>query len=335
MYGSPKKSLHPLHFLIFILVLGTVLLLAISAAARFCRGTEPSASPPELPTLSHTPESVGPRNPSAPEHPAGGQTTQPPPVSTDDGRINLLLIGQDSREPGSRARSDTMILCSLHPGRHTITLISFLRDLYVQIPGHSDNRLNAAYAFGGMPLLKETFTQNFGLRLDGCMEVDFQRFVQLVDLMGGIQLDLRQDEAQFLNQLRGADTLTEGVQQLDGEQALAYVRIRNLDPDGDFSRTLRQRKLLTALLEQLRKCSVREALSLIGVLKDLVSTDLTKTQIASYAATVLPFLSGAETTHMRIPADGTYYPDTIDGMAVLIADPLQTKAILQNALEEP
>ena len=94
----------------------------------------------------------------------------------NDGLLNILLIGQDRRPDEGRQRSDCMILCSLNPETKELSMISFLRDLYVQIPGHSDNRLNAAYVYGGFDLIKETFEYNFGVTVDGCLEVDFDSF---------------------------------------------------------------------------------------------------------------------------------------------------------------
>lgn len=260
------------------------------------------------------------------------ETTPPSAQPSEANRIDLLLIGQDARQSGEASRSDAMILCSFRPGSGTVTLISFLRDLYVTIPGHADNRLNAAYAFGGTELLKQTFFENFGLTVDGCIEVDFPQFADLVDLMGGVRLELRADEAALLSQQTNHAPLTEGQQHLNGQQALAYARIRSLDADGDFSRTLRQRKLLTALLDQLRSCSFGQLLPLVSALPDIISTDLSKPQLAGYASALLPRLNQLETTHLRVPADGTYQSVTIDGMAVLIADPGKTAAFLHSAL---
>ncbi len=94
----------------------------------------------------------------------------------NDGLVNILLIGQDRREVKSRQRSDAMILCRFNPETNKLSMISFLRDLYVQIPGYEDNRLNAAYAYGGFELLKETLALNFGITVDGCLESDFEGF---------------------------------------------------------------------------------------------------------------------------------------------------------------
>ena len=111
--------------------------------------------------------------------------TGPAEMIQDENVIHILLIGQD-RHPGqSRQRSDAMILCTINKTKKTLVMTSFLRDLYVQIPGYQDNRLNAAYALGGMELLKDTLALNFGIRPEGCIEVDFSHFSQLVDMLGG------------------------------------------------------------------------------------------------------------------------------------------------------
>lgn len=327
MSGWQKGPLRPRNLLLLSLILGTVLFLVLTALSKLYIPPDIDHSFPEITASPTDALSVPPEAPDA-------SCTAFQSNQQDSGRINLLLIGQDSRESDSQARSDAMILCSVYPDKQSVTLISFLRDLYVQIPGHSSNRLNAAYAFGGMALLKETLSQNFDIRLDGCIEVDFSQFIRLIDLMGGVSLDLRRDEAQLLNRIHGTNHLKEGLQQLDGSLALTYVRIRSLDPDSDFSRTLRQRKLLAATFQALRQCSVREALSLLAAMKELVSTDLAAPQLASCVSAALPLLSGADIIQLQIPADGTYTSETVDGMAVLIADPRQTEAIVHAALAE-
>lgn len=103
---------------------------------------------------------------------------------------SILLIGQDKREGESRQRSDSMILATLDKDQGTVSLTSFMRDLYVAIPGYSTTRINAAYAYGGMDLLDQTLEENFGVKIDGNVEVDFEVFQVLVDKVGGIDLEL-------------------------------------------------------------------------------------------------------------------------------------------------
>ena len=170
--------------------------------------------------------------------------------------INILLIGQDSRSRTGRSLSDAMILVTINKQTKTITLTSLMRDLYVQIPGYYNNRLNYTYGWGGFDLLDRTLENNFGVRVDGNLEVNFYRFAQLIDILGGVDLELRNDEAAWINRDTGYEGLVGGLQHLNGEQALGYSRIRSLDGDADFSRTARQRKVLTALFNKFRQSDV-------------------------------------------------------------------------------
>lgn len=244
-----------------------------------------------------------------------------------DTQVHILLIGQDRLHEEDRARSDSMILCDFDPEAGTITMTSFLRDLYVPIPGHGSNRLNAAYALGGMALLEQTLEENFGVTIDGCVEVDFQGFPQLVDLLGGVEITLRQDEAQAINGSLGC-ALEEGPQTLTGDQALAYARLRKLDSDGDFSRTQRQRTLLTNLLEGCRDMDPISALRLLEKTLPLLTTDLTGPQLVKTGLALIPMLKHAQVVTCHIPADGTYESKSIDGMSVLVPDLEANRALL-------
>lgn len=251
----------------------------------------------------------------------------------DSGLINILLIGQDRREE-ARARSDSVILCTFHPESKRIIITSFLRDLYVPIPGYEGNRINAAYAFGGTPLLKQTIQDNFGILIDGCAEVDFSSFSQLIDILGGVTLELRQDEADSINQSVPGN-LTEGTHLLNGSQALAYSRIRNLDSDGDFSRSSRQRKLLSSLLDSYRNADLLTILSVVVDALPMISTDLSKKQILVLAAKLFPLLDNPTVVSQRMPADGTFSYSTIRNMEVLTADLDSLKELLHESLLPP
>lgn len=245
--------------------------------------------------------------------------------------INILLVGQDRREGEDTARSDSMILCTFHRETKKLTMTSFLRDLYVEIPGHSANRINAAYAMGGTPLLNQTLEHNFDVHIDGSVEVDFAQFTKIIDLLGGVKLELRKDEADLINREIGT-TLTEGLQTLSGEEALVYSRIRKLDLDGDFSRTDRQRKVMSALLEAYRDMSVSDLLPAVSRLMPMITTDMNPGQILMCAMELLPALSQTEITSQRIPADGTYHDATIDGMNVLTVDMESARRMLRDTL---
>ena len=250
---------------------------------------------------------------------------------TGSGIVNILLIGQDRREGEETARSDSMILCTYHRKTGNVTMTSFLRDLYVPIPGHHNNRINAAYSEGGAALLDRTLRENFDLHIDGNVEVDFSQFSQIIDLLGGVQLELREDEAAEINKETGSG-LSAGVQVLNGEQALTYARIRKLDADGDFSRTSRQRKLMNALLGSYRNIKWKDLLPLIDELLPLISTDMNYGRLVLLSMEILPKLSDAQITSQRIPADGTFTDEKIDGMWVLSADLEANRQLLRETL---
>ena len=250
---------------------------------------------------------------------------------TGSGIVNILLIGQDRREGEETARSDSMILCTYHRKTGNVTMTSFLRDLYVPIPGHHNNRINAAYSEGGAALLDRTLRENFDLHIDGNVEVDFSQFSQIIDLLGGVQLELREDEAAEINKETGS-SLTAGLQTLNGQQALTYARIRKLDADGDFSRTSRQRKLMNALMSSYRNIKWKDLLPLIDELLPLISTDMNYGKLVLLAMEILPKLSGTQITSQRIPADGTFTDEKIDGMAVLSADLDANRELLRKTL---
>lgn len=251
---------------------------------------------------------------------------------TKEELIHLLLVGRDASSDDI-SRSDSIILCSFHPQTRQITMTSFLRDLYVPIPGQEKNRINAAYAYGGTELLQQTIEQNFDLTIDGCLDVDFSQFSQIIDILGGVTLELRQDEADVINKQVGGD-LTEGTHLLTGEQALAYSRIRKLDRDGDFSRTQRQRNLLTSLLNSYRNASLITILSVITEALPIVSTDLENRQVLALAGKLFPFLKDPVIVSQRLPADGTYRCQRIREMEVLVADLAQLRQQLHQSFTE-
>ena len=240
-------------------------------------------------------------------------------VDALDGKhvINILLIGQDRREGESRARSDTMILVSVNTERKSISLVSLMRDLYVQIPGYSDNRINAASQWGGMELLDETVLENFGVEVDGNVEADFEQFETIIDILGGVDVEMSKGEAEYMKYVMDSGDVQEGENHLSGKQALDFARMRGLDDD--FHRTERQRRLLTRLAEKLQSASVQQLLDLVNEVLPHVSTDMSSTQMLGYAASAIQvYLSGAEIATGRIPAESMYSDAEIRGMQVLV-----------------
>lgn len=225
--------------------------------------------------------------------------------------INILLIGQDRRPGEGRQRSDAMILCTVNTKTATLTMTSFLRDIYVQIPGYRNNKINVCYALGGMELLDACLEESFGIHVDANIEVDFNGFMKLIDMIGGVDIELTADEAWYLNrngnwgvEANKGWTLKKGVNTLTGSQALAYSRIRALGMD--FERTERQRKVLTALVGKVKDLNLLQINDLITEAVSLVTTDMSNKEIFGYAADMFPLLAKLKINTQRIPADGTY-----------------------------
>ena len=229
----------------------------------------------------------------------------------DEDLLNILLVGQDTRN-GKRARSDSMILCSLNPKTHEVALISFLRDTYVQFPtGYSNNRLNAAYCFGGFPMLYDVLTTNFGIHVDGGIEVDFNDFEKIINVLGGVDINLTQAEGDWMG-------LPAGMIHMDGKTALNYARIRKLD--SDFGRTERQRNVLTALFNKFRSADVSTIMDLANQILGMVRTDMSDGELVKLVAKLAPMLSKLELTTHHVPGDGDYQLTTRRGMSVLVPD---------------
>lgn len=261
-------------------------------------------------------------------------------VNVSEHVLNILLVGQDRREgEKERTRSDTMILVTINMKDKQVTLTSFMRDLYVKIPGYYNNRLNVAYRLGGAELLFDTLEYNFGIRPDHFVEVDFSGFRKVVDMVGGIDMELTKKEANHLNNNEfGYDFpeedwhLKEGMNHLNGKQALAYARIRKIDATGDFARTDRQRRVVTSLIEKTKTMNVLEINSLVLTVSDIISTDMTANEIMGYVAELAPLLEDMnEVESIQIPADGKYKMTGVEGVgSVLVPDlPGNSKVIAE------
>lgn len=245
-------------------------------------------------------------------------------ISEGQDIVNILLVGEDHREYETVSRSDAMILLTIHRSEGRMTLTSFMRDTYVTIPGWGDNRLNAAYAFGGRTLLNETFMHNFGVTVDANIETDFERFEAIIDSIGGVDIVLSEEEMDNLH-LTEADVVNnsevseEGtLVHLNGEKALSYSRMRNIGKS-DFDRTGRQRKMLQAVM---KKVSAMDTLKLMGFADTIllsVTSNLKKDQLISLTVEALSLAEKGFETH-NIPEDAGYTSQMIDGMAVLVPD---------------
>lgn len=240
-------------------------------------------------------------------------------------RANILLLGLDMARENSQ-RSDAVLIASIGYGR--LHLTSILRDTLVNIPGHGSGKLNAAYAHGGPTLVMRTLNENFDLNLMHYIAVDFTALADLVDALGGVDLNVTEAEMTRINQnleaARGqfeamgysAPALTQcgEATHLNGVQALYYARIRKLD--SDFMRASRQRALLEAMLGKLRSNFWNPVLlvRLFKVLTSSIDTNMSTLQLLSLGEKAL--LAGAP-GQTRLPVEGSY---TDDGSSLSVTD---------------
>lgn len=252
------------------------------------------------------------------------------PIMEDKDVLNILLIGSDTRKAGGNGRSDAMIIVSINKKTKTITATSVLRDIYLQIPGKKNNRLNAAYVFGGADLLMETIEQNLRIELNRYASVDFYAFIDVIDELGGITLEVTENEIAVINnyvteinyligeELTLDHLLEPGLLMLNSKQALGYARNRYIG-NSDFERTARQRRVLEQIFSGVKDLNLIELNDLVNILLPQVTTNLTKGEIFSLILG-LPSYANYDLQQWRIPIDGSYSNMRIGGMAVLGVD---------------
>lgn len=252
-------------------------------------------------------------------------------LRTDQDVINILLVGEEAMfDGGSRGRTDSMMIATINVKQKALKLTSIMRDLYVAIPGYSDNKLNAAYHNGGMPLLKQTIEENFDIELDGSVLVNFAGFEEIINRLGGVEITLTANEAAYLNRTNYISNpiyrkVRAGTQTLNGNQALGYSRIRYVRTEtesDDFGRTSRQRTVLNAIFDKYKSKSLPELVTILYDILPLVTTDINKSTIMDYLTTVVT-LGTTELETMRIPIDNAFSNSSVRGMSVLLPNSLQ------------
>lgn len=251
--------------------------------------------------------------------------------------LNILLIGEDQWDIEEYGRSDTMILCSIDSVRDTVTMVSFLRDIYVNIPGYRSNRLNSAYALGGAQLLVDTLEENFGVSIDATVEIDFNGYVAMIDYLGGVDINLTAEEARYLNsgEIWTPDhaenwNLSEGQNRLNGSQTLAYSRIRYLD--SDFVRTERQRAVLEKLMKKFHDADWQQMMEAMDCLLEQSKISMTEQELLMYTIGFYPVLMNGSLVSQQIPADDTWSYETIRGMSVIRVDFEANRQLLAKIL---
>ncbi len=232
---------------------------------------------------------------------------------------NILLLGVDARanENGDASRSDTMILVSVDSKNNCIKMTSFLRDSWVYIPcKDTRQRLNAACSYGGYSGVTDTIEYNFGVKIDGYVVADFEMFKVMVDCLGGVKIDVTEEEAKEVTNHKGRYgnvTLEAGENKLTGEQALAYCRIRKIDTD--WKRTERQRTVMEAIIKKAARSPI-SSLKMINKIAPYIETDLSTTEILNTAFKAASNISGGFKQE-ACPFDGTWEYTTKGGASVI------------------
>ena len=248
----------------------------------------------------------------------------------DEKVINILLVGVDYGddekvmfEGAYLPRSDSMTLISLNLEKNIINMVSLSRAVYVAIPGHGNKRLNTAHAYGGSELLVETIQNNYKIRIDKYVTVDISGFAEIVDILGGVTVEMSAKEAEAI-----LSTSKEGSYHLNGAQAVMFTRLHSID--SDRMRTGRQRKVLNAIAAKLRRSSVSTMVNLLDEILPLVTTNFSKTELIGQAANARKYL-GMTINQDIIPHNATALTMR-DGKEVLILNWAETKSYVHNLL---
>ncbi len=227
--------------------------------------------------------------------------------------VNILLVGVE--EIGGASNTDSMIIATMNTKDKSLKLTSLMRDLYVDIPGYSKNRLNSAFSKGGIDLLYETIELNFGIPLDGYAMVNFDEFEDIIDIIGGVEVTLTEKEANYLNTTNYISNpayrnVKPGKNKMNGNQALGYSRVRKVSTateSNDFGRTQRQRAVLNSIFDKLKSKNVIELGFLMNEIlsKVKIRTDITQEEFNTYLEEAVS-LNVNELENYRFPSDGNY-----------------------------
>lgn len=279
-------------------------------ATEVTQATHPQAEATQAPTEATTVETV-------------------PPVATAEDIINILVVGQSSRAGEESRMADTTMLVSINTFDGTVTVFSVLRDSYVKLPdykGHVCGRAKftvcygLGYTWGGiagaMEMTNICMRDNFGVEVDYNVEVDFESFIRVVDLLGGIEIELTQAEADYLNEddLYVKYDVEPGLQHLDGMAALSYARMRKAegDNDSDIKRSARQRLVLEKLLDRVRNKSLPEMQKAMEILLPEITTTMKPEDIMDVVIKLMPVLKDLKIVGETIPYRETGWGDMID-----------------------
>lgn len=329
---QPGKKKGLKIFLIVIAVILVLLLILAGAAYLYLQSKLKKMNIIELPKDTYaytepTDEVTRPPETGAAETTEATTVATVPKMTADD-IVNILFVGQAARAGEEETMADSTMLISINTYTKEITCMSILRDSFVKLPdykGHQCGRAkftvcyNLGYQWGGgtaggMEMTNICLKDNFGIEVDYNVEVSFDSFIKMIDYIDGVDIDLTQAEADYLNKdtLYVKRTIEPGVQRLQGMEALSYARMRKAagDSESDIKRTERQRKVVEALLEKFRYRSIADLNKWIDILLPMVSTTMTPTDVTKLAARVLPIFSELKIKGATVPMEG--WGDMVD-----------------------
>ena len=293
-------------------------------------GKDAEVTPPPVTGIVNnvTPE---PTQPVQPGDPTPVPTATPLPMVEprhEEYVYNILLIGTEALPQFGGERSDSMILVSINSRDKKIYMTSLMRDMYVQIPGRENAKLNAAFSYGGPQLLVDTVEQNLQVKIDGYVKVGFDSFEWIIDRLGGVEITLTAEEAAYLRKTNYISnpayrTVVAGTQTMNGNQALGYCRVRYVPTingtENDFGRTERQRTVLTKIFNKYKDTNVFTLLSILNDCLPRVITNISKADIQELMESVVEnrILS---LENYRVPVSGSFKDAKINGEWVIIVE---------------
>lgn len=255
-----------------------------------------------------------------------------------DDIYNIVLSGVDTRNYNLNSRSDTIILASYNRTKHTIKLVSFMRDSWVYLPGRGWSRINTATVYGGTGLLINTLNENFDLDIQNYIQIKFDDFREIIDAIGGFDIELTKSEINYINnKLHVEDhdwsndiTAEPGIVHLNGAQALWHCRNRTIG-NADFERTERQREVLSILIDKAMNMNIEQLVSLIFSLRDKINTNIPITTLAAMAYDAV-IVGNMEVETARVPFDEEYSFANKNGASVLDIDIDENTKLLHEFL---
>lgn len=262
---------------------------------------------------------------------------------TLDGQImNIVLLGSDRRYKGEASHTDAIIILTIDGVHKKLKVSSVMRDTYVQVHGHGKTKINHAYAYGGPQLIIRALNENFGLDIRDFVFVDFNGFEKAIDSVGGVEVEVKKCELGETNyrikemagirRARPSYLRQAGKQVLNGQQALAYSRIRKVG-NGDYERTDRQRRVLEALFKKVKEVGAIKYPFIVANILPFTETSLSKTDILKLGTYILN-ADVRSIEQRRFPGDECSRGKMIDKVWYLVTDIKATKKQLHQFIYE-